>query len=376
MMDTPAPGGTRRRLLRVLIALVLAATGLAFAPGPALAVGPAPYGGAYVRLDATDASMCLVPATHNWNEVYDIIPVNAICSDNVGEYSVYLPDLGARAGLPHVTAVGAGSEYCKILGWGPSGTEQRIRVLCFTATGTPADTLFTLSYTNNETGRSPYPFGYLYASQPTTPSYTPPANYQFNSSGAANTVTKVAGQTGRYTASLPTLAGAGAQVQVTAYGTGTQWCGAGAVGASGTTATVEVRCYDGTGAAADAQFTLTYVRNGSLFGRSLCCSWVTPVAYTHADRPTVASYLPANRFGFDGSSLVTRLSTGRYELRYHTHPRNEGTVQVTASGSTSARCKVESWNAGLSATVRCTDPAGAPRDASFYLIYTGKSSIS
>jgi hypothetical protein len=65
-------------------------------------------------------------------------------------------------------------------------------------------------------------WAYLLADQPTSSSYTPPLAYQFNSSGATNTVVRTG--VGAYTATLPFLAAYTGHVQVTAYGTGSERC--------------------------------------------------------------------------------------------------------------------------------------------------------
>src|SRR5207302_517489 len=58
------------------------------------------------------------------------------------------------------------------------------------------------------------------ADQPISPSYTPSSWYQFNSSGATNTVVRTG--VGAYTALLPNLGAYTGHVQVTAYGTGSE----------------------------------------------------------------------------------------------------------------------------------------------------------
>jgi hypothetical protein len=65
-------------------------------------------------------------------------------------------------------------------------------------------------------------WAYLWAEQPTAPSYTPAPGYQFNSSGATNTLVRTG--VGAYTALLPNLGTAAGTVHVTAYGTGSEAC--------------------------------------------------------------------------------------------------------------------------------------------------------
>ena len=366
--------GSASRLKRLAVAaatLVLAAGSAAVvAPAPAQAAGP--YGAAFVSLDTPDASMCLVPAEHQWNSSSPWTSVNEVCQDDVGQYTVLLPGLAASAGTVQVTAYGTDDAHCKVASWAPSGANQRIRVRCFTAAGAPTDSQFNLSYANL-TGTGGYPLGYVFNSQPASASYTPPLNYQFNSTGAANTITKLSGA-GRYMISLPGLAAANAgNIQVTAYGTGSEWCTVWNWGPNGTALHLQVQCYNAAGALVDSKFTATYVRNGNILGRSVCCnSDGHPTAYANAHNPTAASYVPAvsYKFGFDPAGLIKRLSTGRYEVDFD-WPADQGIVHVTAIGGGTARCKVEAWGTGTKTLVRCTTPSGQPVDATYLFHHVG-----
>src|SRR5712691_4781696 len=102
-------------------------------------------------------------------------------------------------------------------------------------------------------------WAYLWADQPTSPSYTPPLAYQFNSSAATNTVVRTG--VGAYTAMLPYLGAIAGTVHVTAYGTGSEACKV-ASWSPGypfvNTQWVNVRCFTSAGVPADARFTMTY----------------------------------------------------------------------------------------------------------------------
>ena len=54
------------------------------------------------------------------------------------------------------------------------------------------------------------------------------------------------------------------------------------------------------------------------------------------------------------------------------HPltMSAGVVHVTAVGA-GARCKVEAWETGTTALVRCTTPGGAPVDATYLFHHVG-----
>jgi len=379
-MDTSPPStssgrraGSASRLKRLAVAaatLVLAAgSATVIAPDPAQAAGP--YGAAFVSLDTPDASMCVVPAEHQWNSSSPWTSVNEVCQDDVGQYTVLLPGLAASAGTVQVTAYGADAAHCKVASWAPFGANQRIRVRCFTAAGAPTDSQFNLSYANL-TGTGGYPLAYVFNSQPASASYTPPLNYQFNSTGASNTITKLAGA-GRYMVSLPGLAAAIAgNIQVTAYGTGSEWCTLWNWGPNGTAQHVQVQCYNAAGTLVDSKFTVSYVRNGNILGRSVCCnSDGHPTSYLYAHSATAAAYEPAAAYRFlSGTSNVTRLGTGRYRVNYG-WAAAAGAVHVTAVGGGTARCKVESFATAESAVVACTTPSGAPVDATYMLHHMG-----
>jgi hypothetical protein len=373
-MDARPPStvsGRLRRLASAALTIAVVATGaLALAPSTAQAAGP--YGSAFVWLDTPDASMCVVPADHQWNSSSPWAQVNTVCQEDTGAYTVLLPGQQATAGTVQVTAYGSDAAYCKVASWGPAGSDQRIRVRCFSAAGAPTDSQFTLSYTNLSGNGSP--LAYVFANQPTTATYTPPVNYQYNSTGTANTIIKIAGQVGKYTVHIPNLAAASAgNVQVTAYGTGSEWCTPWNWGPNGTAQHVQVHCFTATGAPAESKFTLSYVRDGNLLGRSICCGPDGhPTAYALAHNPTAASYVPAvsYRYGFKPTGQITRLSTGRYKVDFG-WSGDQGTVHVTATGGGTARCKVESWGTGTTANVLCTTPAGAPTDAIYEFQHVG-----
>ncbi|MFI5495118.1 hypothetical protein [Actinoplanes sp. NPDC051859] len=359
------------RWLRRLAGAATAVTAVvasALLPTAAYAAGP--YGAAFVTLDSTDASMCLVPAERQYHSVR-WEPVNEVCAEDTGLYGVYLPELGARAGTVQVTAYGTDSAYCKVQSWGPVGTAQKVLVKCLDRTGAPIDSQFTLSYFN-KTGMGGTPMAYVFASQPTAASYTPPANYSYNSTGGINKITKAAAPAGVYTVDAPSLGAAGGHVQVTAYGTGTEWCTAWNWAPAGTAQRIHVRCYNAGGQPADTKFTLSYVKNGNFFGSSVCCnSDGHPTSYLYANQPTAASYEPSAGYRFlSGTSRIDRLSAGRYKVNYGWAAQG-GAVNVTSIGGNNARCKVEAYVSDEIANVVCHNPAGATVDAPFLLHHVG-----
>jgi hypothetical protein len=166
---------------------------------------------------------------------------------------------------------------------------------------------------------------------------------------------------------LPT----GGNIQVTAYGAGSEWCSLWNWGPNGSNVHIEVHCYTAAGAPADTKFTLTYVKNGNILGTSVCCnSDGHPTAYALAHNPTAAAYVPSDKFGFSATGQIRRLSTGRYEVDFN-QSADRGTLHVTAVGAGNERCKVESFGTGQKALVRCTTPGGSPVDAMYTFHHVG-----
>jgi hypothetical protein len=243
-------------------------------------------------------------------------------------------------------------------------------VRCFDVSGSPVDARFTLSYANPRTPDGPMAF--LWADQPLAASYTPNTTWQFNSSGATNTVKRSG--IGSYSASLPNLGVSAGHVQVTAYGSGSERCKVENWGPIATTQNVRVRCFDSSGSAVDTRFTLTYVIENSLIGGAACC-FPDPGesgSYVWADNPTAPSYTPSLSYQWDdfgGVNTVDRLGVGRYAVRFTNHSLSWGHVQVTAYGEGSEHCKVESWTTATGALVRCFDAAGRAVDARFDIAF-------
>ena len=147
---------------------------------------------------------------------------------------VQLPNLGSATGHVQVSAYGTGGERCKVAAWLPSlpaGSAEQVDIRCFTSTGPPADTRFAMTYVDKITltggAASPPsvsgPSGaYALADQPTSPSYTPNLSYQWNDFGSTNSITRTG--VGAYQVHFPSLAMNSGDVQVTAYGFGSDYC--------------------------------------------------------------------------------------------------------------------------------------------------------
>jgi hypothetical protein len=181
-----------------------------------------------------------------------------------GSYQVWLPNLGQSAGHVEVTAYGYGSERCKVTGWGPSGTTQVVGVACFTTTGVPVDTLFTLTYVRdtNILGNNPvccepdgFPTAYVWAHDPTSASYVPSSTYQFSDFGARDQISVNRLSTGYYAVHDGYVTFSAGNVQVTAYGSGSEYCH---VAYWTPTDGIRVLCYDASGNPVDTLYDASY----------------------------------------------------------------------------------------------------------------------
>jgi hypothetical protein len=368
----------RAVLAGLLVASVLAA---GVGPGGTPAQAAAPVGWAYLWANQPRpiAGSYTPIRSKQFNSTGAL---NTVTWTGVGAYTARLPNLGAFAGTVHVTAVGSlfagddasGPGSCKAVNWRPDGNSQQVNVRCFDLAGRPVDGSFALTYTN--LAASPRPMAYLRANSPASASYTPTLAYQFNSSGATNTITRSG--IGAYTARLPNLGANAGHVQVTAYGWGSGRCQVANWGPSGTTQQVRVRCFNSAGTPRDTHFTLTFVSGISLVG-SACCSngSGTASAYAWANSPASASYTPTLAYQFNSSgatNTIARSGVGAYRVNVPQQDLERGTVQVTAYGTGEARCKVASWTPSAGVQVRCFDRAGDPKDTTFdatFLASTG-----
>jgi hypothetical protein len=188
--------------------------------------------------------------------------VNTKARTGVGTYTLRLPNLAAAGGHVQVTAWAEGRR-CKTAGWGANGADQMVYVVCSDRTGARADTDFTMTYVERlnmlglTTGFDPdgNESAYAWANQSTAASYQPNTFYQFDDfTNTAATGTRsgvgVYGMTFAY-ANLSV-----GDVQVTAYGTSSAYCGV-AYWNSGS-AGIQVRCYTATGTPTDTPYDVAF----------------------------------------------------------------------------------------------------------------------
>jgi hypothetical protein len=299
---------------------------------------------------------------------------NTITQLGTGWYHVRFPGIGtATGGNVQVTAYGSGSQRCKVQSWTNGGGDVDVYVYCYTAGGAAIDTRFSVAYVR-KSGTGATDEAYVWANDPAAASYTPNLTYQFNSSGAQNTIVRQG--VGVYAVTLPGQTAAGGTVEVTAYGLDSDYCKVSSWVQSGSDTVARVRCFDTTGAPSDSRFTLNFARASSPNGG-------LAYSYAWANDPDAASYTPDLSYqkGFisgDVGDVVTditagRTSTGRYFVNLPGMSATGSNVQITAYGSGSEYCKVVRWHDDAvitQANVACFDAGGTPADSRFVIVYT------
>jgi hypothetical protein len=210
-------------------------------------------------------------------------------------------------------------------------------------------------------------YGWVWANQ-ATGTYNPAAGFSFNSSGGVNQVSNSG--VGTYSVTFPGLGGAGGNVQVTAYGSGSERCKVMGWSQSGTSEVVSVACHTAAGAPVNTLFTATYYRSTS----------PDKGAFVWANNGTLASYSPSLAYSWNsagGANSITRSGTGAYAVTLggmQAHTPEGGNPIVTAYGSGSEHCKIGGWfasGANIVVNVRCFNTSGSAADTLFSLSYSG-----
>ena len=268
-----------------------------------------------------------------------------------GSYAVTMNGLGLAGGTVQVVSYGAAATRCKVASWYPSGGAQIINVRCHDTSGALAASPFVVFF--NKGTADYYKLAHLYFDGASVPS-----GYSFNSSGSVNTVTRTG--LGRYTASLPGLGIANASVHVTAYGSDARYCKI----LSWDTASVNVRCNDNSGAAADSPFVLNFSgstpRPGMIGGHAWIETATTAPAPYQANQHIVSCFAAAP-VTVSGFRDVTYPDT-RDGYTYPTMTLS------TAYGDDGNFCKVLNWSTGATSyTPRtvCFTPSGAATTSKF-----------
>ncbi|MEV6976551.1 hypothetical protein [Kitasatospora sp. NPDC093806] len=206
---------------------------------------PSPAGGSYGYL-YSDASGAVLTQYNSAGAV------NAVSHGGSGVWKAWLPGLGASTpvGNIEVTAVDpVQGARCKVADWAPAASGQTVVVNCYNAANALYDTRWTLSYSVKRAVHGPaLPpklFGYLWFNG------TVPAGTNYNSTGPANTLSGSV----PYTVNLPNVAVPSDTAQVTAFGSGPDYCGLAAPWArSSGTANLYPLCFNGSGSPIASRF--------------------------------------------------------------------------------------------------------------------------
>jgi len=304
---------------------------------------------------------------------------NVVTPISAGYYEINFRGLynGGKNNNQQVSAIGT-SGYCMSSGWDTEGDHHgaQMWVRCVDRHGHPANAKFTVLYQSRKTpiGDSSHGIAFLWADGPTSSSYTPSIDYNYNSTGALNTITRT--DTGVYVVHMPGLTGTGGDVQVTAYdslGNNPSRCNVGPnrwtpPGGLGET-TADIRCFDKTGAPADEYFSFAYTVNmpfSQINGGS------TVGGYAWADKPKKTSlYTPSAPWNFNsaGSDLMQAQNLGRglYQVNVPADLQNvPSLVLMTAVQSTgfapTAYCNIDTW---FPVTAKCYKQGGVLVDSQF-----------
>jgi hypothetical protein len=153
---------------------------------------------------------------------------NTVIHTGVGQWAVKFPGLatpGPVDGSLQSTAVNPQiPARCKVSSWSSSVSGQTAKVSCFDAGGAPLDTQFTLTYQYQRSLYGavvpPKYFGYLWNTPPLGP---PSTNFNNPLGPGANTISSSG--VGLSIVKFPNLAVPPDDVQVTAAGSGSEFCG-------------------------------------------------------------------------------------------------------------------------------------------------------
>jgi hypothetical protein len=293
---------------------------------------------------------------------------NTITRTGVGSYTVVFGGIGSfTGGVAHVTPYGSTLGRCSVQSWGLSGVDEAVNIRCFDVFGLANDRRFLASYTLTTAGAFVGDVAYAWADDASNPSYTPNLSYQFDSAGGKIKITRPA--TGKYTVRIPNLGEANGTVKVSAYGATSNVCRVLSWAPKVTAQQVKVSCHNAVGVLVDSQFTISY-----LDGQNLAADDQMLDGYVWADEPGAASYTPEPLFSFNvlgNTNTIERLAgKGHYRVDLpELLAFAGGTAQVTAYGSGTTICQVESFNPSVTGSalvnVLCFNADGSRANSRF-----------
>lgn len=295
-----------------------------------------------------------------------------------GQYQVVFYGAGnALNSNVQVTAVDVDTvpHYCTAGEWySTNGTDVTVLVDCFDATGNPLNDDFSVFYQSRTTAPASGAIDFLWANEPTNTSpYTPDTQYNFNSSGTYNTVTR--DNTGLYFAYLPGVHANGGNPQVTAYGAGAAHCEVVDWYHNHSGINVVVYCFNAAGQPADEYFSLAFS-----FGATIATATDSTLGgYAWANNTSALSYVPSKPYQFNNVSskhLKAQNISGGVSFLNMSVPEgvNFDTIfgLVGAYGSAGEYCDEEGLgyygsarHETLTMTVSCFNAQGQPLNAQY-----------
>jgi hypothetical protein len=211
--------------------------------------------------------------------------------------------------------------------------------------------------------------GYVWASQPASPSYVAATGYEYNSAGGTVQVTRTA--VGTYQVRFQWMAGTGGVAHAGAYGSN-RICTVASWGPWLGDEVVNVRCFDLTGAPADTRFVASVSNRQE-----------PDMGYLWSDDPTppAAGHTPAAPWSYDSTGdpiEVYRSAAGAYQVALGAFAQDSpdlwasGHLRVTAYGTSARYCQVLDpalLDDPALIDVRCFDDTGHGADTRFALSY-------
>ena len=317
---------------------------------------------AYLLADQPTAQLYTPDPNYSYNATGGYI---SVYRNGTGGYQVVFNSpsgWGARNFGFAVTAHGSSTLGCAWRGYYIQTSQLVADVMCFDrVTKLAADSRFSLLMVGSG---SLFPrSAFTTADQPSAPSYTPGPIDRYSSSTAGMTITRASA--GDYDVNL----GTGSPAQST-FLVNEAFVNAGAACTIGAwrTASVQVRCFEATGAPSDYYYRVLQV-DGGRPGRRLGFAW--------ANQPAAASYTPNVNYSFNssgGAVTVTRSGVGHYMVDFAGLQKFTGkteNAQVTPWGTKSTSCNAVGWwnsGVGLRVGVECRKLDGSFTDARFNVV--------
>jgi hypothetical protein len=271
---------------------------------------------------------------------------NSFSVVSTGHYTVTFPGLGN--GLHSNAQVNAYNtdgkpHICETGSWGSSnGTDVFVNVYCYDFAGNAAAGDFSVFYQSRGTAPGGW-LGFIWADQPSAASYTPNVNWNYNSRGGANTVTR--SSAGVYSVTFGSLRGGG-NPQVTAYSsTGSPaHCEVTGWNRTGTSTTVGVACFNSAGTPTDEYYSLAYNRS------ALASEGVVNGLFGFAYNPTRRNYTPHEYYSEFGGVYPTAQRFGVPAGQYSLTASDPSSLtpspwlgMVTAVGTGGEYCEIDGY---------------------------------